>query len=70
MLKVIDSYDEIFGVEIDGWCYGVTNYPGEIFPGLVHRVIKELSPSFSAAIEHNVVFDILRFHLTVFDKIA
>ena len=59
MLKVIDSYDEIFGVEIDGWCYGITNYPGEIFPGLIHRVLKELAPSFTAAIEHNVVFDIL-----------
>ncbi len=53
------SFEEIFAVEIDGWCYGIANYPGEIFPGLIHRVVKELSNSFKAAVEHNVVFDIL-----------
>ena len=54
-----NSYEEIFKVELDGWCYGITNYPGEIFPGLVHRVVKELGPTFVAALEHNVIFDIL-----------
>ena len=58
-----DSFEEIFKVEIDGWCYGIANYPGEIFPGLVHRVVKELSASFKAAIEHGVVFDILEHSL-------
>ncbi|MBN8549719.1 MAG: hypothetical protein J0M12_10425 [Deltaproteobacteria bacterium] len=59
MLPVKDSYDEIFKIEMDGWCYGISNYPGEIFPGLVHRVIKELGPSFREAIEHNVVFNVI-----------
>ena len=59
MVDVIDRYDEIFEVEIDGWCYGITNYPGEIFAGLVHRILKELSETFRAAVEHNVIFDIL-----------
>lgn len=54
-----ESFEEIFAVEIDGWCYGIANYPGEIFPGLIHRVVKELANSFKAAVEHNVVFDIL-----------
>lgn len=59
MVDVIDRYDEVFEVEVDGWCYGITNYPGEVFPGLVHRIIQELADSFRAAIEHNVIFDIL-----------
>ena len=59
MLPVKDSYDEIFKIEMDGWCYGITNYPGEIFPGLIHRVIKELSPSFREAIEHHLVFNVI-----------
>lgn len=58
-IKVKDSFDEIFGVEIDGWCYGVTHFPGEIDPSLIHRVVKELAPVFCSAIEHNFVFDIL-----------
>jgi hypothetical protein len=59
MLKVKDRYDEVFKIEIDGWCYGVANYPGEVFPGLVHRVVKELGPSFKEALEHNVVFNVI-----------
>ena len=58
-----DNFEEVFRVEIDGWCYGIANYPGEIFPGLIHRVIKELSNSFRAAIERGVVFDILDISL-------
>ncbi len=54
-----DRFSEIFAVEIDGWCYGIANYPGEIYPELVHRVIKELRESFRVAIEHGVMFDIL-----------
>lgn len=59
MLPVKDRYDEVFSIEIDGWCYGLSNFPGEMFPGLVHRVIKELGPSFRIAIEHHVVFDVI-----------
>ena len=44
---------------MDGWCYGIQNYPGEIFPGLVHAVVKELAPGFKLAIKHNYVFDVL-----------
>ena len=53
------TYEEIFKIELEGWCYGIANYPGEIFPGLVHRVIKELSSSFRRALEHHIAFDIL-----------
>lgn len=56
---VINRFDEVFQIEIDGWCFGITNYPGEVSAQIVHRIIRELSSSFQAAIEHNVVFDIL-----------
>jgi hypothetical protein len=59
MLKAKNRFDEIFEIEVDGWCYGVQNFPGEIFPGLVHAVIKELRPSFKAAIEHDHVFNLI-----------
>ena len=57
-LPVRDSYDEIFETEMNGWCYGIENYPGAIYPALLHRVIRELSVSLKTAIDHNVVFDI------------
>lgn len=57
-LPVRDSYDEIFETEMNGWCYGIENYPGAIYPALLHRVIRELSVSLRTAINHNVVFDI------------
>lgn len=63
MVEVLDRFDEIFDVEVDGWCFGITNYPGEVFPGLIHRIIKELEETFRAAIEHNVIFDILDISL-------
>lgn len=67
--NVKDRFDEIFEIEIEGWCYGIQNFPGEIFPGLVHAVIRELQPSFKAAIEHNHVFDVLEIS-TKFSKAA
>jgi hypothetical protein len=53
-----DRYDEIFQIEMEGWAYGISNYPGEIFPELVFRVLRELEPSFTAAIQNHYVFDI------------
>jgi hypothetical protein len=58
MFPVKNRYDEVFQIEIEGWCFGLTNYPGEISPQIVHRIIRELASGFQAAIEHNVVFDI------------
>jgi hypothetical protein len=59
MFPVKDRYDEVFEIEIDGWIFGLTNYPGEISTRIVHRLVRELASSFLAAIEHNVVFNIL-----------
>jgi len=59
MNTIRNRYDEIFQIEIDGWCYGLENYPGEVTPAIIHRIIRELAMSFEAAIAHNVVFDLL-----------
>ena len=58
-VQVKDRFDEIFEVEIDGWCYGLSHFPGEIHAALVHRVIKELGQSFKDAVDHNFVFNVL-----------
>lgn len=60
MLPVKDRYDEVFEIEIDGWLFGLANYPGEISPQVIHRIIRELATSFHLAIEHYVVFNILQ----------
>jgi len=57
MLPVKDRYDEVFEIEIDGWIFGLSNYPGEISPQIIHRIIRELATSFHLAIDHNVVFN-------------
>ena len=49
MLEVINRYDEVFQIEMDGWCFGITNYPGEVSAQVVHRIIRELASSFQAA---------------------
>ena len=59
MNEVKNRYDEVFKIEIEGWCFGIENYPGEITASILHRIIRELAISFEAAIQHNVVFDLL-----------
>ena len=58
-MNVRNRFDEVFSVEMEGWCYGIRNYPGEIFPGLIHAVIREMEPLLRSALEHNHAFDIL-----------
>ena len=57
--KVKNHFDEIFEVEIDGWCYGITHFPGEVHAALVHRVIKELATSFKDAVNNHFVFNVV-----------
>lgn len=59
MIKVKDRYDEIFQIEMEGWAYGIANYPGEIFPELVFRVIQELEGSFINALKNYHAFNIV-----------
>ena len=69
MIGVKDKYDEVFQLEMEGWAFGLANYPGEIFPELVFRVVRELEPSFIAAIEHCFPFNIVEV-ATLFSKSA
>jgi hypothetical protein len=57
--RVKNRYDEVFEVELDGWCYGLTNFPGEIHEALVHRVIRELASGLREAVENHYIFNIL-----------
>lgn len=50
---------EIFDIEIEGWCYGLRNYPGEVYTELVSSVLDEVSPCFKAALEIGLAFDVL-----------
>ena len=59
MIPIRDNYNEVFQQEIDSYTEGLENYPGEIFPELVFRVVRELEESFVTAINHNYIFDVL-----------
>jgi hypothetical protein len=54
-----NQYSEIFDIEMAGWCHGIERYPGEIFPGLIHVVVKELKPNIRTAIEKGYAFSLL-----------
>ncbi len=57
-IEVKNRFNEIFEIEMDGWAYGIEKYPGEVFSGLVHAIVRELRFSFRTAIEHHYVFDV------------
>jgi hypothetical protein len=66
---VKNRYDEVFQIEMEGWAYGLANYPGEIFPELVFRVVRELESSFVTALQNGFAFNILELSET-FSKAA
>lgn len=59
MIPVRESYDEVFVHEMSEYLHALENYPGEIFPELVFRFVRELEESFVQAIGHHVAFDLL-----------
>jgi hypothetical protein len=59
MIPVRASYDEVFKQEFSVYAEALENYPGEIFPELVFRFVRELEESLVRAIEHHVAFDVL-----------
>jgi len=59
MIEQKDNYGEIFDIEVEGLCYALTNYPGEIFGELIESVIDELGPSIRMAVACNVNFDVM-----------
>ncbi len=59
MQGVSGRYQEVFDIELEGWCHGIAKYPGEISSVLVFSVVKELAPSFVSALVAGVVFDVM-----------
>lgn len=53
-------YKEILKIELEGWCYGIANYPGEMHSNLIHRIIEELRPTFYRAMNEKVEIDFLK----------
>lgn len=59
MIPIRASYNHTIEHELAAYATALENYPGEIFPELVFRFVRELEETFVRAIEHNVAFDIL-----------
>lgn len=55
----MSHFEELFDVELDGWCHGLRHFPGEISADLVHLLLKEMRPCFEDAVKHQYNFDIL-----------
>ena len=53
------SLEELFWIMIDGWAHGIKHYPGDIYPELVYRVVKELHTDLDLAIRCNIVIDVM-----------
>jgi hypothetical protein len=51
-------YQEIFNIEINGWCHGLSQYPGEISQTLVFSAVQALGASFRRAILEKSTIDI------------
>ncbi len=54
------SLDELFWETVDGWAYGIKNYPGEIYPELVYQVVKELGDDIRLAIRCELIVDLIK----------
>jgi hypothetical protein len=55
------TFAEIFELEINAWCYGLANFPGEMSIALVYSVLRELIPLFHAAVRHETVANLPLF---------
>ncbi len=53
-----NSFEEIFNVELDCWCYGISHTNEKVDQRVIHQVIKSFSPVIHEAIEHLYVIDI------------
>ena len=53
------SYAEIFPIEIEGWCRGIENFPGELSPLTIKRIVFQLQPAFLMAFESGLQVDLV-----------
>lgn len=50
---------DIFDLEIQAWCYGLKNFPGEIYTDLVAAVLDEVAPCFREALKSNLKINVV-----------
>ena len=50
---------DIFDLDIQAWCYGLKNYPGQINTDLVAAVLNEVAPCFKEALKANLQFRVV-----------
>jgi|GEM_PF-6333182 len=55
----VSALESDIKLTVDRWCFGVQNYPGEIYPKLIFKVIKQLAPAIKAAVEGNLVINLV-----------
>jgi len=53
------AYQDVFNIEVNGWCHGIAQYPGEISQALVFSAVQALGASFRKAILEKVAIDIV-----------
>lgn len=56
--RALSMVDEIVGMEIEAWRYGLSGYPGQPYGGLLHAILKEIRPSLLLALTQGLVVDI------------
>jgi len=54
------SFEELLKIELEGWCYGLANYPGQVHINLINRIAEELQPTFRKAISEGIRFDLVK----------
>ncbi len=55
----INALEYSVAYNIERWCYAVKNYPGEIHPTLLFKIVKQLIPVFKTAIEGNILVNLV-----------
>ncbi len=64
-IEVLGDYNEIFEVELEGWCFGLQHFAGQVHKAVVYRVIKELKTAIHEAVQHHFIFDIIDVSLKI-----
>ena len=55
-----EDVENVFRLDIDSWCYGLSRFSGNLTPKLIHALIREMSGSFLYAVENLYAFSVVR----------
>lgn len=58
-IEILNGYNEVFEVELEGWCFGLEHFTGEVHPAVVFRVVKELRVAIREAISNHYIFNVI-----------